>query len=318
MHQLDTVYADTPHPPRDLRSQTTVRVVMEQASQVHPIPVFATPEAEPAPILSAPAASQFTGTIPQNYDEGLGPYLFEDFARDLAYRVAAKHPRRVLELAAGTGILSRKLRDVLPPATELIVTDLNTPMLDLARAKFKPEENVYFDQIDAMQIRFPDNSFDVVVCQFGLMFFPDKPFAFAEAKRVLTHDGFFLFNTWGSMAQNPYSRIAQESSSRFFPPDAPSEFYQTPFSYSDPNIVTRDMVAGGFHGFDHENVDVQKQIPDFALLARGLVRGNPLVTEIRAIGVQEHEVMHAVENDLREVFQDGLMPLRAITFEGWF
>jgi SAM-dependent methyltransferase len=332
--QLDNLQAnpaDNPyatHPAVQLSPEEQMEAEMdaEMALQAQPQPIAPIAPTDVAP-ADLPAmqpinnmvstALQFTGNIPEHYDQGLGPTILDDFARDLAKRVAAKHPKRVLELAAGTGILSRKLRDVLPEDCELIVTDLNVPMLDRARAKFKPEENVYFDQIDAMDIAFPNSSFDVVVSQFGVMFMPDRPDAFAEARRVLKPGGAFIFNSWGTMAQNPFARVINEAAARYFPAEAPPLYYQIPFSYSDPHMVTRDMSAGGFNNFEFQYVDTQAEISDFAAFARGLVQGNPLVHEIRAIGVLEQDVMRAVEEDLREVFPDRSMPLRAIAFDGW-
>src|SRR5689334_5719659 len=83
-------------------------------------------------------AADFTGSIPAFYDHGLGPVFFADFADDIARRAAATAPRRVLEIAAGTGIVTRRLRDVLPPEAHLIATDLNLPMLEVASGKISP------------------------------------------------------------------------------------------------------------------------------------------------------------------------------------
>ena len=119
-------------------------------------------------------AAGFTGSIPEHYDQGLGPVIFVDYAADMAHRVAACAPTRILETAAGSGIVTRQLRDVLPIGVQLTATDLNAPMLDVARTKFQPGEQVEFKPADAMALPFEDGSFDAVVCQFGVMFFPDR------------------------------------------------------------------------------------------------------------------------------------------------
>ena len=134
-------------------------------------------------------ATNFTGRIPQFYDHGLGPVFFTDFADDIARRAATLAPTRVLELAAGTGIVTRRLRDFLPREAHLIATDLNPPMLEVARQKFRPDEAVEFQPADATALPFPDASFDAVVCQFGVMFFPDKDKGHREARRVLVSGG---------------------------------------------------------------------------------------------------------------------------------
>src|SRR5258708_18980616 len=127
----------------------------------------------------------FVGSIPENYDRGLGPMIFADYAKDIARRGASHRPSRVLETAAGPGIVSRCLRDLLPTSTSLTVTDLNPPMLDVARAKFRPSESVEFQPADATALSFGDGAFDAVVCQFGVMFYPDKDRSYREAHRVL-------------------------------------------------------------------------------------------------------------------------------------
>lgn len=161
-------------------------------------------------------SSRFVGSIPENYDRGLGPHIFLDYAEDLAGRAADAKPSDVLEIATGTGILTRKLRDSLAPTTRLVATDLNPPMLAVAKRKFTQGEKVAFEPADAMGLPFEDAEFDLIVCQFGVMFFPDKRAAFREAGRVLRSGGSYLFNAWGSMSANPYCEIAQDVVAQFF------------------------------------------------------------------------------------------------------
>ena len=175
-------------------------------------------------------ATNFTGSIPQFYDHGLGPVFFTDFADDIARRAAASAPMRVLEIAAGTGIVTRRLRDLLPREAYLIATDLNPPMLEVARQKFRPGEAVEFQPADATALPFPDASFDAVVCQFGVMFFPDKDKGHREARRVLVSGGRYLFSVWDSHRHNPIGWLITDILARFFPQDPP-QFYQVPFSY---------------------------------------------------------------------------------------
>lgn len=140
--------------------------------------------------------ARFVGDIPAQYARGLGPVIFEDYAADIARRTAVNAPRAVLETAAGTGIVTRKLRDALGADALLTATDLNEPMLDVARQKFRAGEQVTFQAVDAMALPFPDNAYDAIVCQFGLMFFPDKDAAHREARRVLKEGGRYLFSVW--------------------------------------------------------------------------------------------------------------------------
>ena len=173
--------------------------------------------------------ASFVGNIPEHYDRGLGPIIFVDYATDIARREAACNPGRVLEIAAGTGIVTRQLRDQLPAQVRLTATDLNPPMLEVARAKFRPDEDVDFRPADAAALPFPDHSFDAVVCQFGVMFFPEKDKSYREIHRVLATGGRYLFNVWDSHRYNDFGRIVHEVVGSFFPGDPP-QFYKVPFS----------------------------------------------------------------------------------------
>ena len=174
--------------------------------------------------------SAFVGSIPEHYDRNLGPIIFTDYAADIARRAAAGKPAKVLETAAGTGIVTRALRDHLPAGTRLTATDLNEPMLDVARTKFRAGEQVEFQPADAMALPFADGSFDTVVFQFGVMFFPDKDQSYREVYRVLTPGGRYLFNIWDSHRYNAAGRIVHEIASSHFPTDPP-QFMRVPFSY---------------------------------------------------------------------------------------
>jgi SAM-dependent methyltransferase len=227
--------------------------------------------------------TSFSGSsIPENYDAGLGPMIFVDYALDIARRAAALNPKRVLETAAGTGIVSRRLRNQLPPATKLVSTDLSPAMLEVAKAKFKPSEQMAFQPADAMALPFPDASFDVVVCQFGVMFFPDKDKSYREVNRVLAPGARYLFSVWDSHRYNAFGRIPHELLARFFPDDPP-QFQSIPFSYGFEPI--RDsLVAGGFADVTAHVVRFEKDTGDASGLARGIVFGAPVADQIKARG----------------------------------
>jgi len=156
----------------------------------------------------------FQGAVPENYDRYLGPVIFEPWAEDLVLRLAGKKYERVLEIACGTGIVTRRLRDALPPIIKIVATDLNPDMFEFAKPKFKERENVIWQQADASALPFPNCSFDAAVCQFGVMFVPDKAAAMRESYRVLRSGGVFLFNVWDSFEANPFGQIRMQRSLR--------------------------------------------------------------------------------------------------------
>lgn len=267
-------------------------------------------------MIMAGKASEFVGDIPENYDLRLGPIIFEDYAEDIAQRAAALKPARVLELAAGTGIVSRKIKDAIGPDAHLTVTDLNEQMLDIAKAKFSPDENISFTPANAMQLDFADNSFDLIICQFGVMFFPDKVASYTEALRVLKPGGAYLLNTWGSLDDNPFAAIAHETGAQFFPSNPPG-FYHVPFAYHDAQTVKADLIAGGFHSAAHITLPLQKHVPDWEHFGHGLVYGNPLIDEIKNRGgVEPDDVATAITDSLRTKLgtEPTTMPLKATIF----
>ena len=261
-------------------------------------------------------AAGFIGSIPQHYEQGLGPLIFVDYAADIARRVAAGNPARVLETAAGTGIVTRKLLDALPAGVHLTATDLNPPMLEIARTKFRAGEQVEFQPADAMALPFADASFDAVVCQFGLMFFPDKAKSCSEVYRVLAPGGRFVFSVWDSHRYNPFGRIAYEVPGRFFPADPP-QFYNVPFSCHRIDPIKELLIVAGFSDINVAVVGFQKDIPDASVFARGLIYGNPMIDQVRARGGVEPElIVDAMVETLRREFgaDPGRMPLQAIVF----
>jgi ubiquinone/menaquinone biosynthesis C-methylase UbiE len=187
----------------------------------------------------------FAGSIPQLYDEYMVPLIFEPYAADIAARVALLRPSSLLEIAAGTGVVTRRLATALSPEVRIVATDLNETMIERATA-VGTSRPVEWRQADAMQLPFPDATFDVVVCQFGAMFFPDKPKAFAEAKRVLRPGGMFIFNVWDSIDQNEFADAVTCALQRMFPEDPPRFMARTPHGYSDIELIARHVREGGF------------------------------------------------------------------------
>lgn len=235
----------------------------------------------------------FAGSIPALYDRCLGPLLFVPYARDIAARAAALRPGRILEVAAGTGIVTEALAAALPEAG-IVATDLNQAMLDVAAARSLPAR-VCYRQADAQDLPFPDASFDLVVCQFGAMFFPDRPGAYREARRVLRPPhGRFLFSVWDSLAHNPVSELLGDTVAALFPDDPPSFYRRIPFGYHDTARIEADLRAAGFTDIAIETVTQVSRV-DARAAATGLCQGSPMGNEIEARGGDLAEVAAAAE-----------------------
>jgi SAM-dependent methyltransferase len=259
------------------------------------------------------ADARFAGSIPETYDTHLGPLFFEPYAADLAARLArlelpTAQGSRVLEIAAGTGILTRRLRQALPPAVTLVATDLNEPMLEVARRRLGSVPGIEWRQADATALPFPDRTFDAVVCQFGLMFVPDKTLAAREVFRVLRPGRRFLFNVWGSLEENPLGRIAHEAVASFFPADPPG-FYLVPFGLHDTAAIAAILAGAGFEEIEVSTVGLRAEAPSAEHAAVGLVRGSPILNAIEERGSAKPEtIIAAVAAGLAGAYGEG--PLR--------
>jgi SAM-dependent methyltransferase len=187
----------------------------------------------------------FAGPIPRFYETYLVPLLFEPYAADLASRLSARAPGAVLELAAGTGVVTRALASALPDSVPIVASDLNQPMLDQACA-LGTRRPVAWRQADAMQLPFPDGTFDAVVCQFGVMFFPDRARAFSEAHRVLRPGGVLIFNVWDRIEENEFADTVTAALGALFAEDPPRFLARTPHGYHAPARIAQDLGQGGF------------------------------------------------------------------------
>ena len=229
-----------------------------------------------------PSDKTFAGSIPQLYEQFLVPLIFEPYALDIARRVAGRGPARVLEVAAGTGVVTRQLASLLPAGTAIVATDLNQPMLDHA-ATVGTARAVEWRQADAMQLPFDDDSFDVVVCQFGVMFFPDKARAFAEARRVLRAGGAFVFNAWDRIDVNEFAGVVTRSLEPLHPADPPRFLARTPHGYHDPQVIARDLERGGFtRSIELATLAQRSRAPSPRHPAVAFCQGTPLRNEIEA------------------------------------
>jgi ubiquinone/menaquinone biosynthesis C-methylase UbiE len=224
----------------------------------------------------------FAGSIPENYDGYLVPLIFESFARDMAKRAAALSPRTVLETAAGSGVVTRALAPRLAPGARYVVTDLNQPMLDYAAARQPADNRITWRKADALALPFEDAAFDLVCCQFGVMFFPDRQTGYREARRVLKPGGHFLFNVWDRIAENVFANDVTNALAEVFPDDPPRFLARTPHGYHDPALIRSELEKAGFSGIVIETRAEQSCASSPRHAAVAYCQGTPLRNEIEA------------------------------------
>ena len=222
----------------------------------------------------------FAGSIPALYDRYLGPLLFEPYAQDLAERVARLAPGALLEIAAGTGIATRALAGSLAQKVNIVATDLNQPMIDFAAQR--SDRRISWRQADALQLPFEDETFDLVVCQFGFMFVPDKQAAYREAARVLKPSGHLLFSVWDRIEENEVAKIVSDAVAALFPQDPPSFLARAPYGYYDVSRIRDELNSAGFRTARAEGVECRSRAGSHRDAAVGFCHGSPLHNEIEA------------------------------------
>lgn len=224
--------------------------------------------------------SVFAGSMPELYDQLLVPLIFEPYADDLARRLVDAVPHSVLEVAAGSGVASRAIAAALPASTSLVCTDLNQPMIDHAE-EIGTARPVEWHQADVMDLPFESQSFDAVVCQFGVMFFPDCVAAFSEVARVLRPGGVFLFNVWDCIAENEFADVVTQAVAALFPDDPPMFLDRTPHGYCEESVINGDLGSAGFEtpaAFDA--VVARSRASSSEVPAVAYCQGTPLRNEI--------------------------------------
>ncbi|MES2151947.1 MAG: class I SAM-dependent methyltransferase [Pseudomonadota bacterium] len=252
------------------------------------------------------AAREFAGTIPQLYEQYMVPLIFAPYAEDIARRAVLRRPGSVLEIAAGTGVVTRQLASSLPASTTIVASDLNQAMLDQA-ATLGTGRPVIWQQADAMHLPFADATFDVVVCQFGAMFFPDKAVAFSEARRVLRPGGAFFFNVWDRIEQNEFADAVTRALTELYPADPPRFMPRIPHGYHDVAVIAHDLQRAGFSQTPSMvTVPMRSRAASARIAATAYCQGTPWRGEIEARGVPGLlEATRIVAEALARQFGDG-------------
>ena len=243
--------------------------------------------------------ADFGGSMPEHYDRILGPAQFDAFARDLALRLPARPPGDVLEIACGTGLVTRRLRERLNAGVRLVASDLSEAMLAYARDKVRGD--IEWRTADAANLPFPDASFGAVVCAFGIMFVPDKSRAFLEMRRVLREGGAVLFNVWDSLERNPHAKASCEAMESLFPGDKEMQFARAPYSFHDRGLIGRLLEEAGFRTPRVDSVSVRIRSPSAREYASGSIKGTPRSLLVQQRGADLEQVIDRIGAALARV-----------------
>jgi len=254
--------------------------------------------------------AEFSGSIPGYYDSCLGPAWFDAYAADLAQRLPVRPPGEVLEIACGTGLVTRRLRERLDPACRLVATDLSKAMLDYARGKLGDRKGIEWREADAVNLPFGDGEFGAVVCAFGVMFVPDKKAVFREARRVLKPGGILLFNVWDRIEENPHAAANAAVVEGLFPGDEEMRF-RIAFEMHDPALLRQLLAGARFEEVRIEKKRIHTDRVSARTVAVGQIRGTPRSLLIEKRGVPLDEVVEKVTIALARI--GGADPYRAPT-----
>lgn len=241
------------------------------------------------------APSGFTG--PAYYNDCIGPLWFDPFAADLVRRLPNRPPGDILEIACGTGLVTRRLRERVDSALRVVATDLSAAMLDYARGKLGDGEGIEWREADALALPFDDQAFGAVVCGFGIMFVPDRQAMLKDARRVLADDGILLFNVWDRIEENPHAAVNAAVLEAMFPGDSEMRF-RTPYDMHDIEELRQLLAGAGFRETLIETQRIAIQGADPKAIATGQVRGTPRAALLEARGVSLDVVIDKVADAL--------------------
>ena len=245
-------------------------------------------------------AANFGGSIPEYYDRIMGPAQFEPYGADLVRRVPRKIPGGLLEIACGSGRVTRQLRQHLAPETRLVASDISAGMLDFARARITVS-GIDWREADACKLPFADAEFGAAVCAFGVMFVPDKAAAFREARRVLRAGSPFLFNVWDGLEANPHGQTADEVLGGLFPGDPSMKSGSMPYLFNDRKVIGSLLEKAGFRQARAEAVRIACSAPSAREFATGQIRGTPRGQLLAQRGVNVDEVITQIGSRLARI-----------------
>lgn len=230
---------------------------------------------------AATGKTQFGSDMARFYQDNMVPMVFEPYANHMAIRAAMTKPMELLEVAAGTGVVTRHLAQFLPGFTNIVATDISEAMLNVAR--YMGAARTRWMVADAMALPFPDQAFDTVICQFGMMFFSNRPKAMEEMLRVLRPGGTLIFSVWAAMASNEFVSVVNSAVSELFPGEPMRFFNDVPHGYHDKATIARELREAGFTGAAiFEQIDAASIAPSPRHVAVAYCNGTPMSAEINA------------------------------------
>ena len=247
----------------------------------------------------------FTGSIPENYERYFVPLIFAEYAEMLVDQVERREGINILETACGTGVVTRNIANRMEAGSHTVATDFNEPMLEEAAKALGPSDAVNFQQADAMQLPFEDEAFDAVVCQFGVMFFPDRKTAYREAARVLKAGGKFHFNVWDSLEHNHFAQTVHQAGLDMYPNDPP-KFFELPYGYYDLRLIVTELQQSGFSDIDISVRPLTTTADSARYLAKAYCAGSPFANEVAVRSTLSlDEAIDKVEAALLAEYGDG-------------
>jgi SAM-dependent methyltransferase len=254
--------------------------------------------------MSEDASGAFRETYADLYDRLLVPLLFAPYAQIITRNALRFHPRAILEIAAGTGVLTYELARQLPADTSITATDLHQPMLDKATAN-PGSANITWRQADAMKLPFPDASFDLAVCQFGVMFFPDKAASFQEIARVLRRGGSYVFVVWDDWALMEHAPLAMAADVVSVILECEAGTLVNP-PYYDETTIRADLAMAHFENVDIQRVTQPARAASARAAAEATVHGSLIRTAIESKAPERlQEATDTVERMFRTRYGNG-------------
>jgi SAM-dependent methyltransferase len=250
-------------------------------------------------------AYKFGGNDAVNYEDYLGRLLFEPSAQVFLRELVGLPVRSILETSCGSGRLTRHLRQGFGAEVRLTATDISEDMVSLAKKKLG-NQDIAFAIADGQALPFAEGSFDLVVNQYGLMFFPDKRKGVDEAYRVLKPGGHVAFMTWDRTTAIPLIKLIVDDHVAPFFAGADIQRFHVPFALNDPAVLNGLLTNAGFKDCNVRRVGFTGTAKSAMHVVNGLFLLHPTSKAVKEKDpAAVPRVAEALERAIREKFGDG-------------